>query len=136
MIAFPRSVCQAEIPGMATYPTGDAWIVPLQRIQHLGDSCHCFRWSCSGLEEFTKFLALLFIIGRVPRDIGRFTLKEIRHEHLIRLLLVTVGKNIGTLQSLGVETENVEDDENAVFGTLFASCVLDRMVRIRFNYSI
>jgi hypothetical protein len=129
MIAFQMSVCQAEIPGMATYPTGDASIVLLERIQHLRDPCHCFGWRCSGLEEFTKFLTLLFIIGWVPRDIGWFTLEEIGNEHLIRLLLVTVGKNIGALQSLGIEAENIEDDENAVFGTLFASCVLDRMVR-------
>jgi hypothetical protein len=48
---------------------------------------------------------------------------------LVWLLFITIGKDIGTLKSLRIETEDVEYDEYAMFGTLVASCILDRRVR-------
>jgi hypothetical protein len=35
---------------------------------------------------------------------------------LVWLLLVSVGKNIGTLERLGEEAEDVKDDEDGLFG--------------------
>lgn len=46
-----------------------------------------------------------------------------RHEDLVLVLLICVSKNIGTLDSLREETENVVDDENGTLRTARASDV-------------
>jgi tetrahydromethanopterin S-methyltransferase subunit G len=43
---------------------------------------------------------------RVPRDIGGLALEEVGHEHAV-FLLIRVGQDVGTLNGLVEETEDV-----------------------------
>lgn len=58
------------------------------------------------LEEVAEELLVLVSGGRVPRDIGGLALEEIGHEHAV-FLLVRVGQDIGTLDGLVEEAEDV-----------------------------
>lgn len=66
-----------------------AWLL-FDLFEDLGDFLCCFRWCRRTLEEGSKFLALLFGVGRVPRVVGRLAVEEIRHEDLVLMLLVGV----------------------------------------------
>lgn len=59
-----------------------------------------------GLEEVAEFLFVFVGLRREPGDIGRLSLEEIGHENAV-LLLVSGGQDIGTLDGLVEETEDV-----------------------------
>jgi len=59
-----------------------------------------------GLEEVAEELLVLISGWRVPRDISGLALKEVGHEHAV-LLLVRGGQDIGTLESLVEEAEDI-----------------------------
>jgi hypothetical protein len=71
------------------------------------------------IKELTKLLLVFVRLRRVPRDVGRLALEEIRHEDLVRVVGVGVGEDVGALQRLVEEAEDIVDDEDAllcVFG--------------------
>ena len=59
-----------------------------------------------GLEEVAEFLFVFVGLRREPGDISRLSLEEVGHEDAV-FLLVSGGQNIGTLDGLVEETENV-----------------------------
>lgn len=63
-------------------------------------------WGGLVLEEVAEELLVLVSGRRVPRNIGRLALEEIGHEHTV-LLLVRGGQDVGTLDGLVEEAEDV-----------------------------
>lgn len=59
-----------------------------------------------GLEEVAEFLFVFVGLRREPGDIGRLSLEEVGHENAV-FLLVSGGQDIGTLDGLVEETEDV-----------------------------
>lgn len=62
--------------------------------------------SSLGLEEVTQLLLVVVGLRREPGDVGRLALKEVGDEDAV-LLLARGGQDVGTLDGLGEETENV-----------------------------
>lgn len=92
-------------------------------INNLGNAWQCLRGCCSRLEEFAKLLLLLLVVRRVPGDVRWAALKEVRHENLVLLLLVCIGENVGTLESLREEAKDVIDNQNSGLCILGAGSV-------------
>lgn len=65
-------------------------------------------------EELAELLALLFCVWWVPTDIGRLALEKVGHEDPVLVRLVGVRKDVGALQCLGPEAENIVDDEDGL----------------------
>lgn len=57
-----------------------------------------------------QLLALLLRVRWVPRNVGGLAVKEVRHENLVVVFLVTVGEDVGALQRLREEAEDIVDD--------------------------
>ena len=68
----------------------------------------------SSLKKLAELLALLLIVWRVPANIGWFAFKQVWHENLIWLLLITVGKNIGALNGLREVAKDVVNYEDSL----------------------
>lgn len=60
-----------------------------------------------GLEEVAQLLLVLVRLGRVPRDIGGAALEEVGDEHAVLPLSVGGCQDVGTLDGLWPETEDV-----------------------------
>lgn len=73
---------------------------------------------------------MFIILRRVPRDIGRLSLKEIGHEDLVLAILVGVCKNIGTLDGLVEVAKDVVDDEDALLCILGTRCIYDHLLDV------
>lgn len=54
-------------------------------------------------EELAQLLALVVGVWWVPRDVGWLAIEEVWHEHLVLSLLVAMGKDISSLESLWEE---------------------------------
>jgi hypothetical protein len=107
----------------SAHPGGYSRIFLLNRIQNLWNTfCYLGR-VCRALEESTQLLTFLLGIWRIPRDVRRLAIKEIWNNNLVWSLRVAMSKDISSLQSLRIETEDVKDDEDAVFGARLASHV-------------
>jgi len=64
------------------------------------------------LKPFAQ-LGLLLVVGRrVPSDVGAVTVEKVRDDDLVRMVLVGGGENVGALQGLREEAENVVDGED------------------------
>ena len=63
-------------------------------------------------EEIAQLLLLLFVVGREDARMDGFAVEEIGHEDLVLVVLVGVGEDIGALEGLGTEAEDVIDDED------------------------
>lgn len=59
-----------------------------------------------GLEEVAKLLLVVIGLRREPGDVGGLALEEVGNEDTV-LLLVGVGQDVGSLDGLGEETEDV-----------------------------
>jgi hypothetical protein len=58
-------------------------------------------------------------LRRIPRNVGGLALEEVGHEDLVRVVGVGVSEDVGALERLVEEAEDVVDDEDAllcVFG--------------------
>lgn len=75
----------------------------------------------TGLKKVSQFLAFVVGVRRVPGNVCWVALKPVGHEDLVLLVLVRGGEDIGTLESLREEAEDVVDDQNALFGRRGAS---------------
>lgn len=73
---------------------------------HAGDPGERVRGSTLVLEEVTKLLLVLIGLRREPGDIGGLTLEEVGDEDTV-LLLIGRGQDVGTLNGLVEETEDV-----------------------------
>jgi hypothetical protein len=62
-------------------------------------------------------------LRRVPRNVGGLALEEIGHEDLVRVILVSIREDVGALQRLIEEAEDVVDDEDALLCVLGAGGV-------------
>lgn len=60
-----------------------------------------------GLEEVAQLLLVLIRLGRVPGDVGRTALEPVGHVDAVLLLRVRVGEDVGALESLGEEAEDI-----------------------------
>ena len=69
-----------------------------------------------GLEELAQLLALLLVVRRVPADVGRRALEKVGYEDAVRVLLVAVGEDVGALDGLREEAEDVVDYEDCARG--------------------
>ena len=70
----------------------------------------CLRWCSWTLEESSKLLAFLLGVRRIPRMVGWLAEEEIRDEDLVLVLFVGVCEDVGTLECLFAEAEDVIDD--------------------------
>jgi hypothetical protein len=62
---------------------------------------------------------VLVSLRRIPRNVGGLALEEVGHEDLVRVVGVGVGEDVGALERLVEEAEDVVDDEDTllcVFG--------------------
>ena len=64
------------------------------------------------MEEVAQLLLLLL---RVPRDVSGLAVKEVRHEDVVLVFFVGVGEDVGPLQILREEAEDVVDNEDRLF---------------------
>jgi hypothetical protein len=72
------------------------------------------------VEEFAQLLLVLVGLRWIPRDVGGLAFEEIGHEDLVGVVFVRVGEDVGALEGLVEEAEDVIDDEDTllcVFGT-------------------
>jgi hypothetical protein len=60
-------------------------------------------------------------VRRVVANVDGLALEEVGHEDLVLVLLVTGSQNIGTLDSLVLETEDVVDDQESLLRIAGAS---------------
>ncbi len=97
-------------------PFLDAWVAGLELVHDALDLFDRLGWRGGGLEELAQFLALLVRVRWVPGDVGGLALEEVRHENAILVLLVGVRENVGALESLREEAEDVVDDQDALTG--------------------
>lgn len=63
-------------------------------------------------EEIAHPLLFLLGIGREDAEREGFALEEVWHEDLVLVVLVGVGEDVGALEGLGTEAEDVIDDED------------------------
>ena len=59
-----------------------------------------------GLEEVAELLLVVIVLGREPGDVGGLAFEKVGHEDPV-LLLIGSGKDVGTLDGLVEETEDV-----------------------------
>jgi len=52
-------------------------------------------------KEVSQLLLLLIIVGRVPRDIGRSSVEQVRNVHLVLVVAIAVRKDVGALVGIG-----------------------------------
>lgn len=95
----------------------------LNLLEHLGHARHRLRRGALLLEEIAELLALLLCVRRVPGDVCGLALEEVGHEDLVLVLLVGVCEDVGALQRLGEEAEDVVDEEDGGGGTRWAGDV-------------
>lgn len=72
----------------------------------VGDLGEGVGGSSLGLEEVAELLLVLVGLRREPGDVGGLALEEVGHEDTV-LLLVGGGQDIGALDGLGEETEDI-----------------------------
>lgn len=59
-----------------------------------------------GLEEIAEFLLVVIVLGREPGNVGGLAFEKVGHEDPV-LLLIGSGENVGSLDGLVEETEDV-----------------------------
>lgn len=69
-----------------------------------------------GLEEFTQLLALLVVVRWVPSNVRRLALEEVGNKDLILVFLVGVSEDVGALNGLREESEDIIDNKDGPFG--------------------
>lgn len=74
-------------------------------------------------KEVAQLLLLVVVGGRVPRVVRRLALEPVRDQHAV-LLAAGRGEDVGALDGLGVEAEDVHYYEDALFGVGGAGGVL------------
>ena len=67
-------------------------------------------------EPLAQLCTLVVVVGRVPGDIGGFFAEEARHEDEVAVVFVGVGEDVGALQDLVAEAEDVVEDKDGFFG--------------------
>lgn len=70
-----------------------------------------------GIAEVSSFPTVrlgLRYVGSLPLDGARLSLEPVRNENLVLVVFVASSKNIGTLQCLAEEAENVVDGYDAL----------------------
>ena len=87
----------------------------LEQLQGLGDALDGLRWRPRSLEKLAQLFALLLRVWRVPRDVGRFALEPVGHEDFVFL-----AEDIGALEGLREEPEDVVDEEDGFLGLRLA----------------
>lgn len=103
-------------------PVLNVRILVLELLHHLAKPFNGFRWRGGRLEKLTELLALLIGVRRVPRNVCWLAFEEIWHKDLMfegAVAVFITGKDVGTLECLWEETENVVNDKDASgrFGT-------------------
>ena len=79
---------------------------------------------CRALEEGSQLFALLLGIRWVPGMIGRLAVEKIRNKDLVLMVLVVcMGEDVGPLQRLWAEAEDVIDDQDGRSSSRGASFV-------------
>ena len=66
-------------------------------------------------EPLAELGALVVVVGRVPGDVGGLFAEEARHEDAVAVLFVRVGEDVGALEDLVAEAEDVVEDEDGLF---------------------
>lgn len=76
-------------------------------------------------EELPELSALLFVVsGGVPADVCGLVIEEVGHEDLVAVgVLAGGGEDVGTLEGLGKEAEDVKDVEDGFGCCAWASYV-------------
>jgi len=74
-------------------------------------------------EERHDVRLLLLRVGRVLAQVGRAALEPVGHEDLERVHRVRVRQDVGSLDRLWVEAEDVVDQEDGVFRAGWAGLV-------------
>lgn len=97
-------------------PSLDLGVDGLDFAKDLWDPAYGLGRCSSGREEIAKLLALFLVFRWIPRDVGRVAFEPVRHKYLILAVLVGMGKDVGTLQSLIPEAEDIEDIQDTVSG--------------------
>lgn len=68
-----------------------------------------------GAEEGAEFLLFFLVIWGVPGDVCGFAFEEIGDDDLVGFR-AGVGEDVGALEGLGEEAEDVVNDQDAAFG--------------------
>jgi hypothetical protein len=66
-----------------------------------------------GGEEVAEFLALLLVVRRIPGDICGLALEEVGHDDAVGLVRVGGGEDVGSLEGLVEEAEDVCSRQSA-----------------------
>jgi hypothetical protein len=101
----------------------DVRVLALDSFEDLWDAREGLRRGSRALEEGTELLAFLFVVRWVPANVSWIALEEVRDEDVVGLLMITRCKYVGTLKCLRVESEDIVDDQYAMFGIGRASLV-------------
>lgn len=116
-----RSLCADQIGDLAApavaddAPCFDRGMFYLELVDDLGDASDGLGWSGLGAEEGTEFFTLFLCVGRIPGDVGGGAFEEIGHEDLVLVVFVAMGEDVGALDGLRPEAEDVVDDQDALF---------------------
>lgn len=117
-----RALLQAQIDNLAApaipddTPALDMRVLVLEELDDLGDALDRLGRCSGALEEGAELLAFVFVVWRVPGNVRRLAFEEVRHEDLVGVLRVGEGEDVGALQSLREEAEDVVDDQEGAFG--------------------
>jgi len=115
----PRHETSAHLPAPAeahNAPLLELALLGRNLLHDLRDARQRLRRRGLGLEELAQVLALLVVVRRVPADVGRLALEEVWHEDAVWVLLVAVGEDVGALDGLREEAEDVVDYEDCARG--------------------
>lgn len=104
-------------------PFLDVGVLGLCFFDHGAEFLDLRRWCGLGLEEFAEFGFLVVGVRWEPADIGGFVAEPVGHEELVRVFLVGVGEDVGSLDGLWPVAEDVVDYENGGFGIGWTSGV-------------
>lgn len=95
-----------------TPPLLHACILVPQFLHQLRYFLCCIRWTGRPGKEIAQLLLLLFIVRGKDGLRQGFAVEEVGHEDLMLLVLIGIGEDVGALKGLGLEAEDVVDDED------------------------
>ena len=87
----------------------------------------------SDIEPVAQGRLLIFVIRRVPLYLGWVAVEEVRHEDLVGVLGVAVGEDVGALERLRKEAEDVVDRKDSAVGCGGARYVWEERVSAVFG---
>jgi hypothetical protein len=92
-------------------PRFDGRILILNSLDKVRDPLNGLRRRTLILEKFSQRLLMLIIGRRIPREVSGLAVEKVRNEHVVSSLRISVGKNVGTLDGLGVKAKYISNVE-------------------------